>query len=191
MDESYLPFVEDVGDASLAARDLPNVIVLQSLSKMFCIPGLRIGFCIAPVPVAEKMALYLPPWGVNALAQESVHYIAANTDQAARHVADTRKYLLRERNAFMDRLNSMENLFIFPGKATFMLIRLSRCKGPELVRHMLDRKILIRDCSNFFGLSDQFVRISLKGQEENKLAAEHIGAFSKDSNSLHTSDDRC
>ncbi|MGM0454279.1 MAG: pyridoxal phosphate-dependent aminotransferase, partial [Thermodesulfobacteriota bacterium] len=48
VDESYLPFADGCGDDSIARRGLSNVIVLQSLSKMFCIPGLRVGFCVVP-----------------------------------------------------------------------------------------------------------------------------------------------
>lgn len=179
IDESYLPFVDGCGDDSIAYRDLPNVIVLQSLSKMFCIPGLRVGFCVAAEDTVEKIARRSPPWAVNALAQEAVTFIAANAEDAAAHVANTRKYLVAERDGFLASLENVPNVQAFSGQATFILIRLYGLAADDLVRHMLEHRFLIRDCSNFHGLSDRFVRVSLKGQDENREAARLIEAFAE------------
>ncbi len=179
IDESYLPFVDGCGDDSLACWNLPNVIVLQSLSKMFCIPGLRVGFCVAAEDTAGKIARRSPPWAVNALAQEAVTYIAEHADIAAAHAAETREYLVRERAAFHRHLENVPNVIVFPGEATFLLLRLSGFTADELVRHMLGHRILMRDCANFCGLSDRFARVSLKGRDENREAARLISDFAE------------
>jgi len=177
IDESYLPFVDGAGDDSIARSRLPNAIVLQSLSKMFCIPGLRVGFCVAQTRMAEKMARHAPPWGVNALAQQAVAYIAGDPAAAAAHAARSRVYLERERADFMNRTGHVPGLTIFPGQATFMLFRLHGKIAADLVAHMLEHRLLFRDCSNFEGLSEQFFRVSLKQPAENRLAAELIGHY--------------
>ena len=43
-------------------------------------------------------------------------------------------------------------------------------KAPAVWTHMAANRILIRDCSNFTGLSDAFIRISLKTEVENRRA---------------------
>ena len=42
------------------------------------------------------------------------------------------------------------------------------------------KKILIRNCANFKGLSNQFIRIALKNQEENILLAQALKFLGKD-----------
>lgn len=177
IDESYLPFVNDCGDDSIAYRRLPNVIVFQSLSKMFCIPGLRVGFCVAPAALSEKIAGYSTPWAVNSLAQAAVSYIADNADHAATHIKNTRKYLVNERAAFYESISGGSPLKMFSSQATFILLKLSGFCSADLVRHMLGYRFLLRDCSNFVGLSDRFVRVSLKKPDDNRQAADLIQAF--------------
>ncbi len=177
VDESYLPFVSNAGDASIAQKGLSNVIVLHSLSKMFCIPGLRVGFCMAPPASAEKIRRRSPPWSVNALAQQAVVYITRDPAAAAGHAERTRAFLESARRDFMARMMPIPALSVFPGTATFMLFQLHESSAADLVAHLLAHRLLIRDCSNFAGLTRQFFRLSLKQPEENRLAAKLISDY--------------
>jgi len=177
IDESYLPFVTGAGDDSMACRGLENVIVLQSLSKMFCIPGLRVGFCLAAEETADKISRYSPPWGVNALAQQAVLSITRGPEAAAAHIVQTRAFLEEERSALVHRLAHTPGLRIFPGRATFMLLELPGIAAADMVGHLLENRLLLRDCSNFEGLSEEFLRLSLKQSGDNQLAAERIIAY--------------
>ncbi|MEE4111558.1 MAG: aminotransferase class I/II-fold pyridoxal phosphate-dependent enzyme, partial [Desulfobacteraceae bacterium] len=55
VDESYLPFAPLPADATMIGSDLPNVMVLHSMSKAFRIPGLRIGFVKAAEPLMRAL----------------------------------------------------------------------------------------------------------------------------------------
>ena len=60
IDESYLPFAPVPADATMIGSDLPNVMVLNSMSKAFRIPGLRIGFVKAPEPLMQAAGTLCP-----------------------------------------------------------------------------------------------------------------------------------
>lgn len=177
VDESYLPFAGDAGDDSMAHRGLSNVIVLQSLSKMFCIPGLRVGFCVAPNGLAEAVSRQSPPWAVNAQAQQAVAWIAGHPEAAADHVARTRQFLETERAAFLHNLEGVPGLQVFPGRATFLLFSHPDRPAAEVVDALLARRFLVRDCANFVGLSKQFFRVSLKSPEQNRQVAGLLADF--------------
>jgi threonine-phosphate decarboxylase len=51
--------------------------------------------------------------------------------------------------------------------------------APTVWRHMADHRILIRDCANFTGLSDAFIRISLKTEAENRRATDLLVRLSR------------
>ncbi len=184
IDESYLPFVECGGCGSVAEKGLENVIVLQSLSKMFSVPGLRVGFCIAGKKTAGRIACCLPPWGVNALAQEAVLYIAGAGDEAEAHACRTRAYLSAEREEFTKRVEGTKCIRVFPGRATFLLMRLYRNQASGLYSHLLSHRILVRRCANFTGLSDHYFRVSLKDPENNRLAAGLVREYLEDRQGL-------
>ena len=62
IDESYLPFADDAEAESLIPKRLSNVLVLYSMSKIFRIPGLRIGFLIGNPDLIRRQDRYSLPW---------------------------------------------------------------------------------------------------------------------------------
>lgn len=177
IDESYMPFAP--APQSLARTGLPNIIVLQSLSKMYAIPGLRIGFCVSPENITSLIRNHCPPWSVNSLAQEAVRFITDNCDQAMAHEKSTRQYLSTQRDEITRKLSTVPGLYLYPAAATFILMRAKYFRAGQLARHMLNHRILIRDCGNFYGMDDHYFRISLKDPETNQKAARLIKNFAK------------
>ena len=62
IDESYLPFVPGNDTLSMRKQNFGNLVVLSSISKIFAIPGLRIGFVIAHAHIIKKFKRLLQPW---------------------------------------------------------------------------------------------------------------------------------
>ncbi|AOY57351.1 MULTISPECIES: threonine-phosphate decarboxylase CobD [Desulfococcus] len=175
IDESYLPFATGGEAHSLIRSDLPNVMVLHSMSKIFRVPGLRIGFLAAPPDVAESMKRYYLPWSVNSLAHLAVTYLMARRDEIDPFIEKSRQLLDRERREMTDRLGRHRNIEVFPSCTSFLLARLSEGRTAEAVCSALAReRILIRNCGNFEGLSERFIRISLKTPEINRLLVEKL-----------------
>lgn len=181
IDESYLPFVNGGEQESLIGRNLPNVIVLNSMSKIFRISGLRIGFLIAPHSIIKKFKRYMLPWSVNSLAQVAVRYLMTNRAVVDAFIEQSRKLLDSERRRFAEALQDISNLFVFPSTTSFMLLKLlSRHTADTICDHLSDQGILIRNCSNFKGLSNQFIRMSMKTSEINRMLAEKLSDLMSD-----------
>ena len=171
VDESYLPFVTHGDKETLIQTELTNLLVLNSLSKIFRIPGLRIGFLIASKPVIEKFNPYLLPWNVNSLSQTAVQYLMTNPAEIESFVHSTRDRVSAERETLVDALSMSSSLMVFPSTTSFVLIQLNkRFKAQETVEYLSHHRILIRNCANFEGLSDQYIRISLKTRDANQMA---------------------
>ncbi len=169
VDESYLPFASDQQRQSRPYNGLPNVIRITSMSKIFKIPGLRIGFAIAAAAVIAKLQKYAMPWSVNSLAGEAVSYILNNRDRAESFIRATRAFLENERAAITAFFEGSPHIQWFPSSTSFMLARLNGTHtASQVCAALAARRILIRDCSNFEGLSDKFIRVSLKSSAENR-----------------------
>ncbi|MCK5541145.1 MAG: histidinol-phosphate aminotransferase family protein [Desulfobacterales bacterium] len=173
VDESYLPFVNEAEDLSLINNaELANLVVLASMSKIFRVPGLRTGFLIANPEIIKQVMHYYQPWSINSLAQKGVIYLLEKEDQNKAFLEKTRKFINEERESFIDNLKNTYGIQLFPSETSFILAKLTlNLKSNDLCRYIGDQKILIRDCSNFYGLSDKFVRFSLKTQDLNKRLA--------------------
>ena len=169
VDESYLPFVPDWESQSLARTGTRNVIVLQSFSKVFVIPGLRLGFLIASPEIIRAFGPFRHPWSVNRLAQLAGSFLVSQHH----FVKDVAQFCEIERAAFLSYLEGLDLLVSFPSAVHFILFKLNgTLRADKICTLMARHKILIRDCSNFYGLSERFIRIALKGSEANMRCAE-------------------
>jgi threonine-phosphate decarboxylase len=175
IDESYMPFVKSGEKISMIRPGLPNVVVLNSMSKIFKIPGLRIGFLISSKEIIKRLEPFMLPWSVNSIAQAVVLYLMEKRDEVDAFINKTRDFIEIEREIFISKFENISSIKLFPSTTTFILARLfGNYKAENICSYMWQYKILIRDCSNFRGLSDNFIRISLKTRDINMMAADKI-----------------
>jgi threonine-phosphate decarboxylase len=176
VDESYLPFVDGANEYSLVSKSgYKNLIVLSSMSKIFRIPGLRTGFLSAAPGICEKIMAYYQPWSVNALAQAVIQHIFNHPERIEPFYKATREYIKAEKQVFLESLKNVQGINFFDTRTYFILARLTdKLKSKDFCEQIGRHKILIRDCSNFFGLSDQYVRFSLKQRKINLRLAQLI-----------------
>lgn len=175
IDESYLPFVKNSSKISMVNADLSNVIVLNSMSKIFDIPGLRIGFLISCKKTIEKFKFFSMPWSVNSLAQAAVSYLMTNKDSTEKFMDNTIRFVEKEKQLFLKTMDRQSNVRFFPSTTCFLLAELYEDFDAESVcEKLLKQRILIRNCANFKGLSNRFIRISLKAHENNLLLANSL-----------------
>lgn len=173
VDESYMPFTSAVNATCMGGCGLDNVIVLWSASKIFGIPGLRVGFLIAPDVIQTAFEHFMQPWCVNSLAQAAIRYLGEHKKATLKFIQTTQNYLEQEQRLFRQRLAVCPQLQIYPSVTSYLLIQLPpSINASEVCSQMARHRFLIRNCSNFYGLSDRFVRVALKSSDINKKAAE-------------------
>ncbi len=169
IDESYLPFVDQAEDISMVKKsEYKNLIVLSSMSKIFTIPGLRTGFLSAQEKIVDKIMFYYQPWSVNAIAQAVIKDIFDHPERIEPFYEKTRAFIKKEKQIFLEHLNTVQGVQIFDSSTYFILARLTnKITSQEFCAEIGRHKVLIRDCSNFEGLSGEYVRFSLKTRQHN------------------------
>ena len=181
IDESYLPFAPQPAQATLIRTNLANVMVLNSMSKAFRVPGLRIGFVKASAPLMEKLAPFSLPWSVNSLAQAAVAWLMSHPGQVEPFLAATRTLLAAQKAEMIAHIHRDTDIRCFPSTTSFILMRLPGYLNAAAVwHHMAERRILIRNCANFTGLSEAFIRIALKNEAQNRRAADLLVGLCRD-----------
>ena len=170
IDEAFGDFVEDFD--SLTRNRPANVIVLLSLTKNYAIPGLRLGLAVADAEIAQRLEKELPPWTVNTLAQAVGE--RALSDRA--YIEESRRMVRELRAALVERLGRIPSLRVFAGEADFVLFRVEHplVSACELIEKLLRRGIAVRDCSNFHGMPEGYVRVAVRMSEENERLCEAL-----------------
>ena len=165
IDQAYVDFTsEDLLHPS-DVQAFKNLIIIQSISKAHNIPGLRIGYLVAPENITERIRHYIIPWSVNTIAIETGKYVLTHPEQFVLPLQAWRD----ETKRFMAHLRDIPDLEVLPTEVTFFLARLRKGKASDLKRFLVeDAGILIRDASNFRTLDEGYFRLSTQLPEENE-----------------------
>lgn len=175
IDESYLPFVPTDQSQGMVSSNLDNVSVLWSISKIFGVPGLRAGFLIASEATVSRFFRFMQPWSLNSMAQAAVRWLGDHHLGVAAFIQESGSFLEKERQIFYDGMGALDAVTLFPSLVSYILIRLPEgLSAANLCYRMGQNRFLIRNCSNFHGLSDQYVRVALKDSRVNRLALKQL-----------------
>lgn len=178
LDASYKDFQPSAHHAhywpNLQSLSAGRVIVLGSLTKFFCCPGVRLGWVAAEANLIERIAQCRPAWTMPALAQEAGMVLLE-------HAAEYRAalpFLQNDVTALTTMLASTSRFSpIFSGVS----FAIAQTKIPGAARHLreylLSRGILIRVCDNIPGMPPDFVRIQAQAPAHCHALRDSLPAF--------------
>ena len=171
IDQSYAPYtLEKVVDVKWAV-EMPNVLLLHSMTKQFGVPGLRIGGVSGNPRLIKQLSLFRMPWSVNALAIEAGKLLLLNSDS---YLIDA-EALIAERERVAVKFDGIGLIEVWPSDSNMLLSRLRMGKASALKDYLaVEKGILIRDASNFTGLDEGCFRIAVQEQEADNLLIEGI-----------------
>jgi len=145
-----------------------NSAVLRAFTKTFALPGVRLGYLVSQNETVEKVQRELPEWNVSNIAQETG--LACLSEE---------KYLLRalriigkEKKFLSEKLEDF-GFTVFDSDVNFILFKSDKIF--DLKERLLEKKILIRDCSDYKGLKKGFYRIAVKSRCENRKLVSALG----------------
>jgi len=151
-----------------------NIIVIHSFTKTYAIPGLRLGYITAPPHIVSLLRRRVRPWAVNALAIKAGHWLLAHNTRA---IGDLPAYL-QEAQRLRQRLNGIAGITVGETQTNFILAHIATATAAELKDYLVrEHGILIRDASNFYGLTAHHFRISAQRRCENDLLCTAIAHF--------------
>lgn len=173
VDESFLIFHRRWRELTVAEETAANrcLLVLQSLTKFFAIPGLRLGCGIAHPETIPLLTRFHPPWQVNGLAQA----VAAVALRDEGYALKSRLLVEQERSWLATALSALPGIRVYPSEANYLLLELAAPLTAPFVAGRLARSgILVRDCGNFAFLDDRYIRVAVKGREKNELLVKKL-----------------
>ena len=167
VDESFMDFIK----TSEAFSVLPlvekyhNLLVLHSLTKFYAIPGLRLGFAATDHEVLDPLYAAKDIWNVNSLAQAAG--MAALDDK--KYQRRSRTYTRTEINYLYEELSTLDKLKVYEPTVNFILVNISKTglTATQLREKLLKYNIIIRNCANYPGLDENYVRFAVRTREEN------------------------
>jgi threonine-phosphate decarboxylase len=162
VDEAFLDFT---GQESLAGAD--GTVVCRSLTKMFGLPGLRMGFACATGATRDRLAVARPTWNLSTPAAA----VGAHCLRQTAFVERTRERVDAERERMRGRLTEM-GYDVFPSEAPFLLLNVGSRAVDDIVETLASDGIAVRDCGSF-GLENH-IRVAVRRADENDRLLEAL-----------------
>ncbi|CAO0824741.1 threonine-phosphate decarboxylase [Desulfarculales bacterium] len=167
LDEAFIDFATEETRkwSPLLLERYPRLVVLRSMTKFYCLAGLRLGYALGHSDTMAKLAPLAQAWSVNTLAQKAGVYCLGLEGYAIQ----TRRMVDEWRQQQAETLMKL-GLKVYPSQVNYLLCRLSE-DGPtaELVAQATAAKgVLVRPCGNFVGCSPYHLRTAVCTPEDQK-----------------------
>ena len=132
--------------------------------------GLRIGYGLGSKKIIEVLQRVKIPWNVNYIAQMAASAALCYSDFLEKSQLNIKK----EYSFLINALSKIDWLSYYPSSTNFILIK-TKINSKKLQKKLLKKNILVRDCSTFCGLDENYIRIAVKNGIQNKLLLEALG----------------
>lgn len=174
LDQSYEDYTDRPLLSPLEAVETGNLIQLHSMTKRYGVPGLRLGYVVSSAALVALLRARMRPWTVNALALKAGEWLLREKPQ----ILPDRHAYLAEARRLRERLDKIAGIEMEPTSTNFMLGTVHPATAAELKDFLaLQKGMLIRDASNFEGLTPHHFRVAAQTPEEDDALVEAVKEF--------------
>lgn len=174
VDECFQWFLDTRRESSFVGNLLNgvgnHVILLNALTKICSMAGLRLGYGIIPnAGLRERLEKFRQPWSVSAPAQAGgVAAFAELADHSGGNLLEwTGEFLRTERPWLAEKLEEL-GFTVYPSQTNYLLFRSPDEDSRDYKQACLEDGILIRACENFEGLDRHYYRVAVRNRGENE-----------------------
>ena len=139
VDEAYIDFAATESMLNYIYR-IPNLIVMQTLSKAIGAAGIRLGMAFMDPFIVGILNKIKPPYNINSATQK----IALERISDLKVIDTQIKQIIQGRTKMNDYLQSLPFVRkVFPSEANFILVKVD--DPDDLYKYLLTRGIVVRD----------------------------------------------
>lgn len=161
VDEAFMDWTDESNSVIDITKEMKHVTVLRSMTKMYGIAGLRLGYIIGNPQLIKEMKSKLPHWNVNALAIKVGEICLQDTQFHNNSI----QFIKNMKQDIQDYLENKECI-VMDSAANFLCFQL---KEPNKTRdfyfYCLERGVVLRHTENYSGMDGKWLRIAIKGNE--------------------------
>ncbi len=169
-DEAFLPLVPHGEAQSLIplVETHANLVVIRSLTKLYGIAGLRLGYALAQPERLQRWSEWRDPWPVNGIAAAVGEGLLRDPCRYASWCCAVQRWTATEGAWLQRKLMELPDITPMPSSANFLLIR-AQSSLVDLRESLATRhRILLRDCRSFAGLGENWLRIGYQSRRHNR-----------------------
>jgi len=164
VDEAYFEYA-GANNVDLL-NDYDNLFILRTFSKVMGLAGMRIGYGLGNPQFIQYMHRIKPAFSLTRLSQ--IAALATLNDKE--YIKNSIQLAIKSREYLYTELVNISDLDVFKSKANYLLldIRKTGLDSKILTKKLMEKGIIVRDCSSFRGLDDYWIRVNVGTIEDDK-----------------------
>lgn len=166
IDEAFIEFVLNNNKSIINyINSYSCVVIVRAITKFFSMAGIRFGYAISRNSgLLEFIQHNQNPWTVNCFAEIAVKYALFDD----KFISKSKEWLINEREFMETQLKSIGFIEkVYRSNGNYFLCKIAEINSSELLKKLMKKGILIRNCDNYIGLDGRFVRIAIKARDMN------------------------
>jgi len=165
LDETFIEFTGEQNSFASQILQFENLFVCRTFTKFFGVPGLRVGFGVGRPEMLDILRQGQNLWSVNCVGQAVARQLLRDSESIKKIIP----LIEDERHYLVTKLKAIPGIKVYPSNANYLLLNLQSLgiPGRELKQSLLAKGVLIRDCANYPGLNEFYVRIAIKTRYKN------------------------
>lgn len=180
LDEAFLDFIEEQESFIPYLSDFPNVIVVRSMTKMYAIPGLRLGYAVAGKATIDDIRSRLPHWNSNALAT-TIGAQCFKEEEYRQHAIHFARKARTDFTQFLEGLNCR----VLTSQTNFLCFQLpDPVQSKDFFEYLLAKGCVLRHTENFKGLDGNWFRVGMKKEDDMQHLKKELTIWFEESLSL-------
>ena len=179
LDESFVDFAEGGESNSLINEEIleehHNLIIMKSISKSYGVPGIRLGVLVSKnQSIIEATKSNLSIWNINSYGEFFLQIFGKYHED----YKDACVKIANERDRFLKELQQINYLRTIPSQANYFLCEVIGKETKELSEYLLNKNILIKDCSSKEGFDNRpYIRLAVRDEKDNNNIIKELKAI--------------
>ena len=166
IDEAFIEFVLNNNQSFIDdVKGYNCLVIIRAITKFYSMAGVRFGYGITKnKKVLHHIRKNQNPWSVNCFAEVAVEYALFDEEFIEKSI----DWILKERLWMYEELGKIPYIkWVSHSFGNYHLCELKDMTSEELCNKLKSQGILIRNCDNYEGLNNRYVRIAIKEREKN------------------------
>lgn len=180
LDEAFIDWIGEESSMISYIEDFPNLIIVRSMTKMYAIPGIRLGYMVSSPALIEALREKVPHWHINGIAA----HIGAKCIDETHYREKSIEYAKKSKARFVDFLRKL-GCKTTKSVTNYVCFKLPHPDLSQRFFHdMLNSGIVLRHTENFKGLDGKWFRVGMKNEQAMAVLQEEMEAWIKQNSHL-------
>ena len=173
LDEAFIDFIDESKSFISELSENPHVTIVRSMTKMYAIPGIRLGYVMANPTIINEIKALAPHWNVNG--------VAAHIGALCLEVENYRERAIKHSDAERLKLKvflEARGCTVTDSAVNFLSFKPGEGKtARKLYQDLLAKGIVLRHSENFQGMDGRWLRIGMKKESDMNMLKEELSRW--------------